>query len=234
MRVLCVIPVYNEEEHLSGTIQSIEENNFGVDKFLFFESGSKDNSKNILQNSNFEFISLEKNLGIGYVLIKGIEYCLENNYQIITVIHGGNKMDTRDFKPILEPLLSKGFDCTWGSRYLEETSFNMPKFRKQITPILSKYVSSFYNEKVTDATNGFRAYKISYILKILPRFNRKWLYGYAFESFLFGKMLNDKTAKKGEVPVTIKYHPSIKNTKIRPIIDYPQIVFPFFLAKFFK
>ena len=45
---------------------------------------------------------LKNNKGIGYVLINGIKHAIKNNFDIITVIHGGNKMDTRDFKIILD------------------------------------------------------------------------------------------------------------------------------------
>lgn len=234
MKVLCIIPVFNEAEHLNGTIESIKKNNYGVDKFLFINSGSTDGTTEILENSEFDKLTLEKNLGIGFVLINGINFAIQNKFDVITFIHGGNKMDTKDFQKILDPILFQDKDCVWGSRFINETSFNMPLFRKAFTPLLSNLVSKFYKYKVTDATNGFRAYKIKYLLSILPKYDRKWLYGYGFESFLFGKMLNDKHSKKIEVPVTIRYSPTKKNTKIKPIIDWPQIVFPYFLAKFIK
>ena len=47
-------------------------------------------------------------------------------------------------------------------------------------------------------------------------------------------MLQDDELKCKEVPVTIKYNDKKNNTKIRPIIDYPSIVLPYFLAKFIK
>ena len=232
LKVLCMIPVYNEEENLANTIESIREYNYGISKFLFIDSCSTDNSKNILDNQEFEVIRLSSNKGIGLTIITAIKYCIENNYDVITLIHGGNKMDTKDFPVILDPIFYEDFDCVWGSRFLEDTSINMPRFRKNVNPILSNIVSKFFNKKVTDATNGFRAYKIETILKILPRYDRKWLYGYSFEGFLFGKMLQNKELKSKEVPVTIKYNDKKKNTKIRPIIDYPSIVLPYFLAKY--
>ncbi len=234
MRVLCVVPVFNEEKHLGGTLKSVGANHYGVDKFLFINNGSTDNSKKIIENSGYEIINLSKNFGIGYVLIEGIKYCIENNYDVITVIHGGNKMDTRDFQTVLDPILKKNYDCVWGSRFLENTSYNMPLFRKKFNPLLSKVVSLFYKQSVTDATNGFRAYRLDFLLEILPNFDRKWLYGYAFESFLFGKMLNTASCKRKEVPVTITYNADVKNTKIRPVLDYPAIGLPYFLAKFIK
>lgn len=234
MRVLCVIPVFNEENHLHGTLKSISSNHYGVDKFLFVNNGSTDDSKKIIENTDYELINLSKNFGIGYVLIEGIKYCIENNYDVLTVIHGGNKMDTRDFETILKPILKNDYDCIWGSRFLENTSHNMPAFRKKFSPVLSKIVSLFYKKSITDATNGFRAYRLDLLLEILPNYDRKWLYGYAFESFLFGKMLNATSCKSKEVPVTITYNSEIKNTKIRPILDYPAIVLPYFLARFIK
>lgn len=232
LKVLCVIPVYNEEKYLLNTIEAIREHNYGVSKFLFINSGSTDKSYNILKNSEFEVINLPKNKGLGNVFIKAIDYCIENNYQVITGIHGGNKMETRDFETVLNPILLENFDCVWGSRFLENTSINTPKFRQNMNFTLSKLVSKFFNKQVTDATNGFRAYKIETILKILPKYDRKWLYGYSFEGFLFGKMLQHDELKCIEVPVTIKYNDKKNNTKIRPIIDYPAIFFPYFLAKF--
>ena len=232
MKTLCIIPVYNEELNLKETLASVRMHNFGVDKFLFVNSGSTDKSTQILNESEFEILNIKKNRGIGYVIIKGIDYCIENNFDVLTIIHGGNKMDTKDFWPILNPILNDNFDCVWGSRFINNTSINMPGFRKLSGRLLSSLVSKFYKIKVTDATNGFRAYKIKLIIEILPNYNRRWLYGYAFESFLFGKMLNKKNIKKLEVPVTIKYNEGKVNTKIKPILNYPSIFFPYFLAKF--
>jgi len=234
VKILCVVPVFNEEENLEATIDSIRKHNFGVNKFLFINSGSTDKSYDILKKSEFETINLSKNKGLGFVFITAINYCIEQDYQVITVIHGGNKMDTKDFQTVLSPILYEDFDCIWGSRFINNSFINMPKFRRASTPLISRLVSFFYNKRVTDATNGFRAYKIETIKKILPKYDRTWLYGYAFESFLFGKMLNDFEIKSKEVPVTIKYNKGTKNTKIKPIIDYPAIFFPYFLAKYVR
>ncbi len=233
MKVLCIIPVFNEETNLKNTITSIKNHNHGVEKFLFVDSGSTDNSSKILANSGFEVVRLKKNKGIGYVLINGIKHAIKNNFDIITVIHGGNKMDTRDFKIILDPILNNQCDFVWGSRFQHNSAKNMPKFRKLSTPILSKLVSYYYKTEVTDATNGFRAYKVQDILKVLPNYDRRWLYGYGFEGFLFGKMLNSNLSSK-EVPVTITYNKGVRHTKIKPIIDYPSIVVPYFLAKIIR
>ena len=57
-----------------------------------------DSSGKILKEEKYETITLSKNQGIGNILIKGIDYCIKNNFDVITVIHGGNKMDTKILK----------------------------------------------------------------------------------------------------------------------------------------
>ena len=142
MKILCLVPVFNEEENLNDTIDSVRKHNFGVDKFLFINSGSTDRSNEILKNTEFETINLSKNKGLGYVFIKAIDYCINKNYQVITVIHGGNKMDTKDFKTVLSPIIYEDYDCIWGSRFINDSFINMPKFRRASTPIISRLVSS--------------------------------------------------------------------------------------------
>ena len=61
MKILCLVPVFNEEENLNDTIDSVRKHNFGVDKFLFINSGSTDRSNEILKNTEFETINLSKN-----------------------------------------------------------------------------------------------------------------------------------------------------------------------------
>lgn len=235
MKILCLVPVYNEEANLEKTIESIEHFPYLVNEFLFINNGSTDKSSKILSKKNVKTIKLKKNYGIGYAIILGIEYAINNDFDTIVTIHGGNKMDTRDFKKILDPIVYDNFDFVWGSRYLENSNVNVPKFRKLSIPYLSKIISLFYGIKITDCTNGFRAYRLDTIKKILPRFNRKWLHGYAFETFLAGKAYRfKKDLKMIEVPVTIRYNLGSKNTKIKPIIDYPSILLPFFLARFIE
>ena len=39
-------------------------------------------------------------------------------------------MDTKDFLPILNPILTDNFACVWGTRFINHTSINMPGYRK--------------------------------------------------------------------------------------------------------
>ena len=188
---------------------------------------------NLIKESGYKYLSIKKNKGLGYLFIQAINYGIDNNFDIFVVLSGNNKMNPKDFKTVLDPILYNDFDFVWGSRFLEEgMSINTPKFRGSSIPVLSKIVSLLFSKKVTDATNGFRAFKINKFIEILPTFDKKWLYGYSFETYFFGLFLGNKKIKFTEVPVEIRYKKDKKHTKIKPIFDYPSIVLPFFVAKF--
>tara|TARA_A100001015_G_scaffold321286_1_gene451231 strand:- start:1085 stop:1789 length:705 start_codon:yes stop_codon:yes gene_type:complete len=233
MKVLCFIPVFNEETNLQELINDINLNNYEIDEFLFVNSGSTDNSLEIIKQSKYKHISINENKGLGYLFIKAIDYGIQNKFDIFVVLSGNNKMNPADFKKVLDPIIYKNYDFVSGSRYLEDgLAINTPRFRNTSIPILSKVITLLYGKKITDATNGFRAFKLDKILNLLPKYDQKWLYGYSFETYLFGLVLNSKEIKSIEVPVEIRYKKDIKHTKIKPFLDYPSIVMPFLIAKF--
>lgn len=233
MRVICFIPAYNENSNLKSLINKIKKENYMIDEFLFIDSGSDDGSLETIKKSGFKYISLKKNKGLGYLFIKAIDYSIQNNFDIFVVLSGNDKMNPSDFQNVLNPIIFEGYDFIWGSRFIERgKSINTPKFRETSIPILSKLVSILFNRQVTDATNGFRAFRISTLLQVLEKYDQRWLYGYSFETYLFGLVLSKNTIKSMEVPVEIRYKKTERYTKIKPLLDYPSIIAPFFIAKF--
>ncbi len=232
MRILCFIPFFNEEENLKNLIERINIHNYKIDEFLFVNSGSTDDSLNIVKKTNYKYLDLNGNKGLGYLFIKAINYAQTNNFDVLVVLSGNNKMNPKDFKTVLDPIINDNFDFIWGSRFLrKDTAIDTPKFREASIPILSKFISILFFRKITDATNGFRAFKISILSEVLEKYDRSWLYGYSFETYLFGLVLGNSKIKSKEVPVEIKYDKEQKHTKIRPVFDYPSIVMPFFYSR---
>ena len=61
--------------------------------------------------------------------------------------------------------------------------------------------------------------------------NTKWLKKCALEPYLFSNIVLDRNVKKTEVSETMVY-PSkkLKYTKIKPVIDYLSLCFPYIFA----
>lgn len=234
-KVLVFCPVFNELHHLELLIKNVKSARFNGD-FYFFDSGSNDGSSEIIKKSGFQYIRIEKNLGIGFVIITAIKFALKNKYDIVCVISGNNKMKATEINKLINPIISEDYDFVQGSRFISyKEDNNTPKFRRLAIPILSRFVSLLFNQNLTDVTCGFRAFKLSLIERANFKYDSKWLYGYAFEPYFYSNVIIDKKIKKLEVPVSMEYPnvPGVKYTKIKPILNYSALFFPYLIAKLF-
>ena len=77
-KILCVIPVYNEELRLYSLISKIKKSKTKIKNinFLFINNGSNDGSLSILKKNNLHIINIKKNMGVGYALIVGLKLCV--------------------------------------------------------------------------------------------------------------------------------------------------------------
>ena len=93
MKIICVVPVYNEQNRLHNLIKKIKryKKKQKID-FIFFNNGSTDKSKKILVKEKQKFIEKKRNMGIGYALIEGLKYSLKKKYDIVIYIAGNGKM----------------------------------------------------------------------------------------------------------------------------------------------
>lgn len=234
MRVICIIPIYNESSRLNLLINKIKEfkkiENKEID-FLLINNGSTDNTNEILKISKLNFLKLKKNKGIGYSLILGLRIAYRNRYDILIHMAGNNKMSPFDIKNILDPIIKNDCDFVNGTRFLKKEDYSTnPIFRKVSIRLLSKIISIIFRKKITDATCGFRAFKIKYVYKYFKYFNKKKNYTYGYEYYSYGKILLSKTLKSCETAVGMNYPSKGKYTKIRPIIDWFSILLGYFRA----
>ena len=232
-QVLIFCPVFNEAHHLEGLISELKNCSFFGD-FIFINSGSTDDSLEIIKKSNFKYISLKKNQGIGNVIMEAIRYGNENNYSVLCLLAGNSKMRPKYIDKILHPILNDDYDFVQGSRYIENVkTSNMPLFRKIVIPLTSKIFSFLYRKKITDATCGFRAFKLSLINSASYNIYANWLKKYAFEPYFYSNVLLDSNVKSIEVAITMDYpkkSSKLKYTKIKPFLDYPALFFPYLIA----
>ena len=234
MKIICVVPVYNEQNRLLNLIKKIKKykKKQKID-FIFFNNGSTDKSREILVKEKQKFIEKKRNMGIGYALIEGLKYSLKKKYDIVIYIAGNGKMLPNQIQRFLNILKNKKIDYVNGSRFLPGgNSSTNPFFRKISIKIISQIIEFFFKKKITDATCGFRGFKTKIFNKgKIKFFCKKELYTYGFEYYFYGKILVSNIAS-AEVPVDMNYPKKGSYSKIRPIIDwYPMIKF-WFVALF--
>lgn len=162
MKVLVIIPAYNEESNIKKTCLSIENyNKNAITKldYVVINDGSKDNTLKILKENHFNYINLIQNLGIGGAVQTGYKYAYQNGYDIAVQFDGDGQHDVNYIKSICEPLENGQADMCIGTRYLDKTSSNFQStfMRRLGSNIISFFIKVCCHKKITDPTSGFRA-----------------------------------------------------------------------------
>lgn len=128
MKVLLIIPAYNEEENILRTIASIETFKQEVTHFqheldyVVINDGSTDGTKQILEANQINAIHLVLNLGIGGAVQTGYKYALENEYDVAVQFDGDGQHDINSLPVLLEPLAEGKCDFSIGSRFIPKRS----------------------------------------------------------------------------------------------------------------
>ena len=120
MKVLLIIPAYNEEENILETIKKIKEYSEEID-YIVINDGSTDNTEDILVQNNINHIKLVNNLGIGGAVQTGYKYAYENDYDIAIQFDGDGQHDVNYVPQICEPLINGQADMVIGTRYLDKS-----------------------------------------------------------------------------------------------------------------
>ena len=156
MKILIIIPAYNEEESLPGVIRDIQGNFTGAD-ILVVNDGSRDATGRIAQQWGVTVLNLPFNLGIGGAMQAGYRYAERNSYEIAVQFDGDGQHIAGEISKLLQPLESGATDIVIGSRFLIPKRYKAPAFRLFGIWIFSFVLSRILGTAITDSTSGFRA-----------------------------------------------------------------------------
>lgn len=162
MRILLIIPAYNEEKNILTVYKNIEEYNKNHEQkidYVVVNDCSRDNTKKILKKHNINHVNLVSNLGIGGAVQTGYRYALENNYDIAIQFDGDGQHDVNYIETLCKPIIEKKANICVGSRYLDDTTseFKSSFMRRFGKNIISLMIRIFTGVRITDPTSGFRA-----------------------------------------------------------------------------
>jgi dolichol-phosphate mannosyltransferase len=225
-RVLCVAPAWNEGERIARVVSAVPQGH--VETTVVVDDGSSDETADFAERAGATVIRAGVNRGVGAAIRSGIDYAIAHGYDIVVVVSGGGKTPPEQIPRLLEPIIRGEIEFAQGSRYLEGGEFlRMPLRRRLGTRAYSLLFSLFCRHRVTDASSGFRAIKVSLFEDKRIDLWQDWLDRYELEPYLLFKALR-LGHKVIEVPVTIEYPQTdgIAYTKMRAIIDWWKIFRP--------
>ena len=234
MKSVLFIPVYDQVTELPTVLRELKETSLPVDTVLLVNNGSTDGSEKLVAESEYEVINLVTNRGIGHSFMWAIDWALQRNYGIFSVIASNGKMLPSELSSVVEPVRRGEADYVTGSRFLSGgQSPNLPKFRQLSIPIVGALVNSLYGARLTDATCGYKAFNLDIIRRAQFDWKARWLDTYGFEYYLYGKVLRDPTIRWKEVPITMRYPPrGQRYSKIKPFSGWYALLKPWLIARF--
>jgi glycosyltransferase involved in cell wall biosynthesis len=156
MKLLIIVPAYNEEESLPGVIRDLRENIPSAD-VLVVNDGSRDATVRTAQTMGVKVLDLPFNLGIGGAMQAGYLYAEQNNYEIAIQFDGDGQHVAGEIQKLVQPLAAGTADMVIGSRFLVPGEYRASVYRMTGIRIFSFVLSRILGMAVTDSTSGFRA-----------------------------------------------------------------------------
>jgi len=230
LRVLAAIPAWNEESKIGDVVRRVPMDI--IDETLVVDDGSTDGTVEVARGLGATVVSLGSVRGVGYAILKGMHYARDNGFDVVVLIAGNNKDAPEEIPQLLDPVVDQGCDFVIGSRFLKGGGLggDMPAYRKLATRMHPILVGFFCGKRITESTNGFRAIRLSLLEDERIDLEQEWLEHYELEVYLLMKVLKLGYGHT-EVPATKIYPPkALGITKMRPVLDWWNILRPVFLV----
>lgn len=228
-KVIALLPAHNEEAKIGLVVERIDHTL--VDKFVVIDDGSSDATAPVAAARGAEILSTGTRTGVGAALRCGIEYARRRGYDLAVIMAGNNKDEPSEIPRLLDPICDNDYDFVMGSRYLAggRCGGDMPLYRRLATRLHPWLMGRFAGKRLTESTNGFRAFKLALLDDQRVNLRQRWLNTYGLEVYLLWKVLK-LGYKHTEVPCTKIYPPkAMGNTKMKPVVGWWSILRPVFL-----
>jgi len=225
MWVLAATFAYNEGEKIRRTLRRHPASR--TYDLLVHDDGSTDGALDDVE-PGVVVLRNPINQGIGSAMKRVFQYALDHGYDALVIHAGNDKDDPLQIPSLLAPLQNDSADFVQGSRYLGGGGFgNMPAYRVLGTRLIHPLIFSVAARKrVTESTNGFRAFRTAILRDPRIDWRQDWLDRYELEPYLMLKAIR-LGYRHCEVAVTKIYPPHAHGyTKMRPFLDWWSILRP--------
>jgi len=144
-------------------------------------------------------INHEKNLGYGAAIRSIFLKAKELDGDILVTFDADGQHRIEDIEKVTKPIIDQEVDLVIGSRFLDESEKEVPRYRKVGIKVITKITNASIKKQLTDSQSGFRAYS----KKVLNELNPSEL-GMGISTEILIKATN-KNFRITEVPIKILY-----------------------------
>lgn len=154
MKILVVVPAYNEALNIEKTVNDLINNAPDVN-YVVVNDGSKDNTLDVLQKNHFNYIDGFSNLGLFGAVQTGFKLAIQENYDVVIQFDGDGQHSAKYISSLVKEI-ENGSSIVIGSRFVTEKK---PFTARMIgSRLISGAIKLVTGQKIMDPTSGFRAY----------------------------------------------------------------------------
>ena len=196
MKVIVGIPAFNEEKNIAVLITQLKKI---TDKIIVCNDGSTDLTSKIAEGLGATVINHKKNLGYGAAIGSIFLKSKDLDGDILVTFDADGQHRVEDINGVIKPIIDGESDLVIGSRFLDESKKEIPRYRKVGIDVITKITNATIKKQLTDSQSGFRAYS----KKVLSELNPSEL-GMGISTEILIKA-SAKNFRISEVPIKIIY-----------------------------
>jgi glycosyltransferase involved in cell wall biosynthesis len=193
MKILAIIPCYNEEPNLKRAVDGLKAAAPEVD-FVVVDDGSRDGTRRVCADNGYPVIRLPFNLGLANAVQTGMRYAWAKGYDMALQFDGDGQHQPEYISGMAKLMAETSADIVAGSRYMEDKARGL---RGVGGRLLGTAIRMTTGQCLSDPTSGMRLYNRS----MMERFANHMNHGPEPDTLAY---LMRRGAKIVEAPVTMR------------------------------
>ena len=171
-----LVVAYNAESTIETTLNRIPLDFVSeIDSILISDDKSRDltseKASDFAKKSNLPIhvISQPTNLGYGGNQKFGYSWAIQNDWDIVVLLHADGQYAPELIPQIIKPLIQNDADAVFGSRMINKRNAlkgGMPKYKWIGNQILTYVQNKLTNQNFSEWHSGYRAYKVESLKKM--------------------------------------------------------------------
>ena len=155
MRILIIIPAYNESANIERVINNLK-TNFSQYDYVIINDGSKDNTAEICRKNGYNYVDLPVNLGLAGAFQTGMKYAWRHGYDAAIQFDGDGQHRPEYIASMIKEMEESGCDIVIGSRFVTEKK---PFTARMLgSRLISALILLTTFRHIKDPTSGMRLY----------------------------------------------------------------------------
>lgn len=155
MKLLIVIPAYNESMNIERVVDHLT-HNFPQYDYVVVNDGSRDDTAVICRKRGYALIDLPINLGLSGAVQAGMRYAVKEGYDAVLQMDGDGQHRPEYIAVLQKTMEESGAEIVIGSRFVTEKKPHT--MRMMGSNLISAIIKISTGKRIMDPTSGMRLF----------------------------------------------------------------------------